>query len=235
MTKTEHVFKGTWKGTRAEYEAIASPDPDILYCITDEPPASTAYVDAGLALKQDISGMSAYATQTDLQQGLATREPLLSDAQHAAVNSGITASILSGFGQIYEAWGIINGTDSNVITGKIQYVRTGVKKGLLSMAIFVKANSQASNFDYMSLATIGSIIGVSLKNPTSLRESGTWAVVDNVDGYQYGTSVQILTTGSMRLGRYYNESGSFGGWPLSYIGGTNGYRILIHNVFVEEN
>lgn len=231
MTKTEHVFKGTWKGTRAEYEAIASPDPDILYCITDEPPASTAYVDAGLALKQDISGMSAYATQTDLQQGLATREPVLSDAQHAAVNSGITAGKVNG----YDSVGLHRSSFVSFVNGEVtaraNYVRIAPKVGILSLAMFVSPNSNAT-YDYIPLSGLGSALGVNFKTPSSTYSTGEWyGTLDAETYFGYGSNLSVKSNGYIELQRAYNSGGSIGGWALNVLGDN---RYIITNVVLEE-
>jgi hypothetical protein len=131
---------------------------------------------------------------------------------------------------IYRVWTTNIGLYAS-ITGSVGYVRTGAKRGFLSVRCWIESNSLSTNFQVTSLARLGSILGLSFKNPSTVNREGVWDAHSYSD-WQYGNYVEVLTTGIIQLGRYYTSNGDPGDWPLNYLGAHN---IMMWNIPVEEN
>lgn len=123
------------------------------------------------------------------------------------------------------------------VRGFISYHRIGPKKGLLSGTLYVSSNSATSLFNNLSLNNFGNALGVSFKNPSSNRTTGKWFSIDPgntawFDGMGYGTALMVLTDGGIQIGRIYQDSGTFGGFPMSTFGNA---KIVFDGVYLEEN
>lgn len=121
------------------------------------------------------------------------------------------------------------------VFGQISYHRVGPKKGLLSGTLRISSNG-TYNFSILSLNNIGNALGVSFKNPSSNRTTGHWFSIDPdktvwYDGIGYGSAFQIITDGSVQIGRIHNQV-NFGGFPLSTLSNA---IIVFGDVYVEEN
>jgi len=122
------------------------------------------------------------------------------------------------------------------ISGFIQYRRIASKKGVLSGSVRIYSNTDTSSYYLTSLSNIGSVLGVSFKTPSINTTTGWYipitpqATVDN-GKMGLGAPVYITNDSLIVLGRYYTESGNYGGWAL---GGLSDYNLVFGDVILEE-
>lgn len=123
------------------------------------------------------------------------------------------------------------------VRGFISYHRIGPKKGLLSGTLYISSNSATSLFNNLSLNNFGNALGVSFKNPSSNRTTGKWFCLESgntvwSDGMGYGSAMNVITDGTVQIGRYYNDSGAYGAFPMSTFSNA---KIVFDGVYLEEN
>lgn len=148
---------------------------------------------------------------------------------------GSTNAQMNGQPNVFRAfstgWG-----DHIQISGFMQYRRISSKKGVLSGSVRIYSNSDTTIFHLTSLSNIGNILGISFKSPSTNTVAGWYipitpqATVDK-DKMGLGASVSVTNDGKLALGRYYTESGDYGGWAL---GSMSDYNLVFGDVILEE-
>lgn len=136
------------------------------------------------------------------------------------------------FASYSSAWG-----DTHEVDGFMEYRRIAPKKGVLSGSIKVLANGASDKFYFAPLSNIGAILGVSFKTP-SINIATGWYLCIPPDGAirpdDYGLGAPLIVTydGNLALGRFYQSSGTYGGWSLDRFSNNN---IIFGDVMLEEN
>lgn len=122
------------------------------------------------------------------------------------------------------------------ISGFMQYRRISSKKGVLSGSVRIYSNEDTTYYHLTKLSNVGNILGVSFRTPSTNTSTGWYipithqATVDN-GKMELGAPLHITNDGLIALGRYYTESGNYGGWALSSL---SDYNLVFGDVILEE-
>ena len=137
------------------------------------------------------------------------------------------------YGRFFSA---VDNSQPYVDSCAVQYVRLGEKCGLLTVTFHMNASS-SSNYNILSISKFGTALGLSFKNPTSTRRTGTWWYNDgdsHGDRYEYSTACLLGSDGYVQLGRIYSlTSNAVGAWAQSSIG--NDRCLTVSGIYLEEN
>lgn len=100
------------------------------------------------------------------------------------------------------------------VTGRLCYIRTGHKKGILSGCLKIASNSDPG-FEVTSISKISQLIGVDFNIESGF--TGSWMTNNTrIDFHGYCATINILSSGVVSFGRYYTLN-DFGGWSLNDI------------------
>lgn len=100
------------------------------------------------------------------------------------------------------------------VTGRLCYIRTGHKKGVLSGCLKIASNSDRG-VEVTSISKISQLIGIDFNIESGF--TGSWMTNNTrIDFHGYGATINILSSGRVSFGRYYTLN-DFGDWSLNDI------------------
>lgn len=188
------------------------------------------------------------AATTVVSANLTANMALVSDSNGKIAASGVSVTKLNKLSAVGDGDTILTNGNmeyqrvfSAVVTNPdyvyihhVQYFRLGPKCGLLEATF--RLNSGSSDHGVLSLYKMALALGVSFKNPASVRNTGTWWYNDgdnHPDRYGFGTVCQVNTSGYVELARIYDASGNIGSWEHSSLGKDRYFTVS--GVYLEEN